>query len=310
MNRFILTFAAAALLAGCAPGMQRHAPPPPATLKVASWKLEHLAEHPGTGCRPRSEPDYRELARHAQTLDADVIAFQEVESEAAAARVFDPARYDIIMSQRPASRRGGGCYGVPGQQIRHQGVGFAIRKGVSWIRNPDLGALALGNPDLRWGVDITLTGRTPLRLLAIHLKSGCNSGRAPSDADCPVLFAQLPVLESWIEARASRGEAFAVLGDWNRRIASHGDAFFADLNDGEPGETALTLASGQRAAACKVRYREFIDHIATGTRATRQAVPGSFEEFTYGGAEVSHPSDHCPISLRFNRQADARNIDK
>lgn len=95
------------------------------------------------------------------------------------------------------------------------------------IRNRDLNALGLGNPDLRWGLDITLNNPRPIRLLAIHLKSGCNLNRDLADRDCPVLFAQAPVLEQWVDERARAGEDFAVLGDWNRRTAVAGDEFLA-----------------------------------------------------------------------------------
>ncbi|UUX98722.1 endonuclease/exonuclease/phosphatase family protein [Sphingomonas sp. J315] len=210
-----------------------------------TWNLEHLAERNGEGCRPRSDADYAALRAHAVALGADVIAFQEVESRATAERVFDPASYDVVMSARPQTRRGDSCYGAPGQQIRHQGVGFAVRKGLRWTRHTDFSALGLGNPDLRWGVDITIEGRRPLRLLGVHLKSGCNSGNAPTDRDCPVLFSQLPVLERWIDARAGEGYAFAVLGDWNRRIAARGDAFYSEIDDGDPVGADLDIAGGR-----------------------------------------------------------------
>jgi len=291
---------AASVLAGCVQTPPGEVPAPAdRPLKVATWNLEHLAENDGTGCRPRSETDYAELRRQADLLNADVIAIEEVESKAAAERVFVPSRYDVVMSARPVSGRSGACYGQSGQSIRHQAVGFAIRKGVNWSSNGDVSALGLGNPDLRWGVDITIKGARPLRLLALHLKSGCNSGRAPSDDDCPVLFNQLPVLESWIDERAQAGEAYAVLGDWNRRIASRGDAFFGEIDDSEPAGADLTIAAGDRPATCKARYREFIDHIVTGDKATAMIVPGSFEEYTYGLPEDRHPSDHCPVSVRF-----------
>lgn len=269
------------------------------SLKVASWNIEHLAERDGEGCSPRTEADYARLRDHVRALDADVIAFQEVQNKAAAERVFDPAIYDVVMSGRPPSTRSSECRGQPGLFIQNQAVGFAIRKGVPWTRHPDLNALALGSPDLRWGVDVTVSRGRPVRLLAVHLKSGCNSGREPTDPDCPVLFNQLPVLEGWTEARAAKGEAFVVLGDWNRRLASRNDAFLADLDDGEPAGSTLTLASGQRPAGCKARYREYIDFIATGSVATARVEPESFEEYRYGGiAETKHPSDHCPISVR------------
>lgn len=300
MIRTVAVLAAASILSGCA-GVSP-APSSGEPLRIASWNLEHLAERDGEGCRPRTEADYALLRRHAEALDADVIAFQEVQNKAAAERVFDPSQYEVVMSSRPPSGRGGECRGRPGLFIQNQAVGFAIRKGVSFTRNPDLSTLALGNPDLRWGVDITINEGRPLRLLAVHLKSGCNSGRAPTDPDCPVLFDQVPVLEGWTEARARDGQAFGILGDWNRRLASTGDALLAELNDGDPVDADLSLASGRQGATCKARYREFIDFIATGATATARVEPGSFAEYRYGGAaEDEHPSDHCPVSVRIAR---------
>lgn len=297
MNRFALALAAASLLAGCA-GRSGSAADG-ASLKVATWNLEHLAERDGEGCRPRTEADYAELRRHVEALDADVIAFQEVQSRLAAERVFDPAIYDVVIASRPAGERASKCRGRPGLRIQHQAVGFAIRKTTPCLRHQDLSALGLGDPDLRWGVDVTVGRERPLRLLALHLKSGCNSGRTPTDPDCPVLFAQLPVLEVWIDDRAREGETFAVLGHWNRRLAGGGDAFFADLDDGDPPGADLTLTSGEKAAACGIRFPEFIDFIVVGEAAAARLEPGSFTEHVYDGPEEAHPSDHCPVSVRF-----------
>lgn len=297
--RLALTLALTSAVAACAQAPQSSVARagPSASLKIATWNIEHLAEPNGVGCRPRTDADYAELRRHVNALGADVVAFQEVENKAAAERVFDPTRYDVVMSGRPVSGRGGGCYGAPGQSIRQQDVGFAIRKGVRWSRDVDVVDLGLSNPDLRWGVDITVQGVRPIRLLAVHLKSGCNSGRAPTDSDCPVLFDQLPVLKRWIDARASVGQEFAILGDWNRRLAASGDQFFASLDRQQPVAADLTLADEGRPSTCKARYPEFIDHIATGAKATARIIPGSFNEYTYGLPEGQHPSDHCPQSI-------------
>lgn len=265
-------------------------------LRIASWNLEHLAERDGTGCKPRDEADYEELRQHAEALGADVVAFQEVESKAAAERVFLPAEWQIEIEER-VSGGGGGCRGLPGQTLLDQRVGFAIRRGVAYTRNPDLTELGLSNKGLRTGVDVTITGGEPLRLLSVHLKSGCNSGRAASDRDCDVLFEQLPVLERWVDGRAGEGAAFAVLGDWNRRLASRGDAVWTELDDGEPAESDLSLASGEAKPSCKQQYREFIDFVVLSRTAAGRAVPGSFSEYTYGVPEDEHPSDHCPVSV-------------
>ena len=262
-------------------------------LKIASWNLEHLAESDGLGCRARTEADYVALRGYADQLDADVIAFEEVENVAAAARVFLPDRYQIVMSNRPSSGRHGFCGrdATDGPTIRDQKVGFAIRKGVAFTRNPDLSELAIGNPDLRWGVDITLAGAKPLRLLAVHLKSGCSAGEEKKP--CPALFDQVPVLQKWIDARRAEGIPFAMLGDWNRRLAVPEDAVWKRLNE---SATLVDSAEG-KGATCVKRYPDFIDHIVLDPKAAARRVPGTFSEFTYGVAEDQHPSDHCPITL-------------
>lgn len=286
------------LLAACLLALAGCGTAPPqrdADLKIATWNLEHLAEADGSGCRPRSETDYAALRRYAEELDADVVAFQEVESAAAARRVFPAERYEIVFSERPDSGHRGYCRrGGPeaGLQIRQQSVGFAIRKGLPYTRHPDLRELALGNPDLRWGVDVTLGGRQPLRLLALHLKSGCSSG--DRGEACPTLFDQVPVLERWIDARRAEGGGFVLLGDWNRRLSLAGDRVWSAL----AGDTALVDAAGGRNATCKQRYRDFIDHIVLDPAAAERLRAGSFEEFSYGVPEAEHPSDHCPVAVR------------
>lgn len=106
----------------------------PSALKIASWNLEFLAEKDGTECEPRASQDYREMRRVADTLDADVIALQEAESLAAAERVFDPARYTVVMETRPGEASGtcGGRH--PEQPFIRQAVGFAARKGIGFER--------------------------------------------------------------------------------------------------------------------------------------------------------------------------------
>jgi len=283
------------LLSACA-GLPRE---PARDLVVASWNLEHLAEQDGVGCRPRAEADYAILRQYADRLDADVIAFQEVENAAAAARVFPPDRYVVVMSRRPDSARGGDCRGAPGQQIRKQDVGFAVRKGLKVRRNRDLKTLGLGDPDLRWGVDITIPGRRPLRLLNVHLKSGCSAG-ASAEA-CATLRQQSPVVERWIDGRTRSGEAAIALGDFNRRLALPGDLLWEDWDDGRPRGSVLSLAGQGLTATCDPRYRDFIDHLVLNRLADLHLRPGSFRELPYDAGDSPRPSDHCPVSVRLKR---------
>lgn len=266
-------------------------------LKIASWNMEFLAERDGAGCKPRKASDYTEMRRIADSLDADVIAFEEVESIKAAERVFDPARYEIVMENRPGEPGGDCGGGAPGQSFIRQAVGFAIRKDLPFTRAADVIDLQLGNPNLRSGVDITVlpaNGR-PLRLLAVHLKSGCFSGT--TGPVCPTLAQQVPVLERWIDAAAAGPNRFIVLGDWNRRLAETGDVYWADLDDGNPVNSDLRLADDGVAPRCDPRFRQFIDHIVLDRRAGLDFK--GFSETLYPTS--AHASDHCPVSVSLVR---------
>ncbi|MCW1430227.1 endonuclease/exonuclease/phosphatase family protein [Novosphingobium sp. JCM 18896] len=263
-----------------------------AALRLASWNLEFLAEKDGTGCEPRTAADYAAMRRIANDLDADVVAFQEAESPMAAARVFDPARYVIVMENR-AGNPTGTCGGRhPEQPFIRQAVGFAIRKGIAFDRNPDVTSLQTGDPQLRSGVDVTIRprGRGAIRLLGVHLKSGCFTG-AEAKA-CPVLLGQIPALEAWIDAAANGAQRFAVMGDWNRRLALARDAVWSEIDDGVPANADLRLADEGVPPACDPRFDSFIDHIVLDKRAGRDM--HSYSEVRYAEGE-KHYSDHCPV---------------
>lgn len=289
-----------ALLSLIAAGLTACAVPEPAQsaqeLRIASWNLEHLAETNASGCRPRDDADYAALRTHAATLDADIVAFQEIESVAAAQRVFDPAVYDIVMETRlgtPNSKPP--CNGNPQYRLNRQATGFAVKKGLPVERHPDLVALQDGDPNLRSGVDITVTRPhgAPIRLLSVHLKSGCAGGT--SGASCETLKRQAEALEHWIDARATETAPFAVLGDFNRRLALPDDPLWAML-DRPPGPTDLYLAAGTKTPKCDPKYTSFIDHVVVDPRLASEV--HDFWEFTYPGERLS---DHCAISVSIAR---------
>jgi endonuclease/exonuclease/phosphatase family metal-dependent hydrolase len=290
-------FAAIALFAASCTAMPNGvgAPSTGSTIKLAAWNLEHLAEANGSGCRPRSDADYAALRGYVDGLGADVIAFQEVESKAAAERVFDPAIYTVVIEDRVGTNRRSECRGREGLTINAQRTGFAIRNNLPFDRQPDFTAVQLGDPDLRSGVDVIVRprGGEPIRLLSVHLKSGCSSG--VTNEACPVLFQQVPVMESWIDRRAAEDLRFAVLGDFNRRLAMPSDAVWAEWDDGSPPNADLSLASGDQSARCNPRYRDFIDFVVLDRRATADF--RGFEEETFVGENLS---DHCAVSAHLS----------
>ncbi len=262
---------------------------------LAAWNMEHLAERNGSGCRPRTDADYAAMRAYIDELAADVIAFQEVESKAAAERVFDPVIYTVVIEERVGTDRRGECRGQEGLTINAQRTGFAVRNGVQFERRPDFTGVQVGNPDLRSGVDLIIRpqGGDPIRVLSVHLKSGCSSGTR--NEACAAFFQQVPIMEKWIDERANEDTRFVVLGDFNRRLAMPEDAVWAEWDDASPPNADLSLASGEQSARCNPRYREFIDFIVLDRRAATDLK--AFEEKTFEGEGLS---DHCAISARLS----------
>lgn len=267
------------------------------TLKIATWNLAWLNRTSGRGPVARSDADYARLRSYAQRLDADVIALQEVDGPEAAARVFAETDYAFHVAARGDAQR----------------AGFAYRRGLAVTVHPDYDALDVGQ--LRAGADLSIElGGRKLRLLSVHLKSGCFAAPLTSSSkDCSKLRAQLPALEAWIDQRALEGSAAIVLGDFNRRLFARGDAVWAELDDGEPAASDLwSPTEGVRARCWEGEYPEFVDHIVLNAPARRWLVAGSFEELVYDARDAAAKrtlSDHCPLALRLDAAAGAPSSD-
>jgi endonuclease/exonuclease/phosphatase family metal-dependent hydrolase len=292
-------------------------------LKLASWNLEWLIAPAAFkplkgGCAPEGSPimgdvrrlpcdvvhrlerssrDFAALARYARVLDADVIALQEVDGPEAARLVFPG--YDFCFTGR-----------------RHvQNNGFAVRSGIPHRCAPDWMSLSRGD-SLRRGAELILfPGESrEIRLLSIHLKSGC-SDRALDGGDkaCGVLARQVPALESWIDRQAGAQRRFGVLGDFNRDFrADRGEArsaagqllhLWPELDDGvPPGARLRDAAAGQpfRNCAPGQGYGAYIDHLVLSASLAAHLMPRSFQRVSYSAADARRArlSDHCPIAVR------------
>ncbi len=257
-------------------------------LRLATWNLEWL-NMAGQGVVARNDADLEQLRRYAERLNPDIVAVQEVSEEAALARVFPADRYRIHLAQHG----------------RAQKTGFAYRHGLDVRVMADLDALS--EHGLRAGADLAVqvNGKT-LRLLAIHLKAFCvKKTLADADEDCARLAEQVPTVEAWIDARAQAGDAFAVLGDFNRFLDDD-DELWQALNDGEPSNLTLRRTDPALGSLCKSQRspRRFIDHIVLGGNAGNWLVPDSFRELRYDVADKqmhTKLSDHCPILVELDR---------
>lgn len=293
----------------------------PAELKVATWNLEWFMK-PETlraltpACTPRDAPrdgarrsvpcdvaheltrsneDIAALRSHARALDADVIALQEVDGADAARLIF--TNYEFCFSGRVAV----------------QNNGFAIRRGLPFACGPDLAGISLDD-DVRRGVELRLFPGTAseLRLLSVHLKSGCARDALDSTRpNCVELARQVPLLERWIDSQASENRPFAILGDFNRDLRREptGASIWAEIDDHDPpGSDLVNTAMGQTFQNCmpSQTFSGYIDYIVLDGRMARGLVENSFGRALYrpGDAERRKLSDHCPVFIRL-RVADA-----
>jgi 5'-nucleotidase (lipoprotein e(P4) family) len=232
-----------ALLANCVEGQ-----PPSAVraLPCPRGPYPPVARH--------DDADIAMMAHYAALARADVVALQEVDGPDAAAAVFPG--YELA------------CFV---ERAHPQKVGFAIRSGIPFRCNGDLVALDDDGAS-RAGADMTLWPDSPhaIRLLSVHLKSGCFD-RPLSDRTNPVcarLQGQVPVLANWAAERHAGAEAFAILGDFNRRLEID-----ANLPASESMWAALIAAAplariteDETYRPCRVgeRYTAFIDNVVLG----------------------------------------------
>ncbi len=244
-----------------------------------------------------SEADLARLRTFAATLAADVVALQEVDGEDAAREIFPDHAF---------------CF----TRRRHvQNVGFAIRPGLRHRCNRDYKALGLPEDTVRWGADVTIEPGTPreMRLLAVHLKASCNRDPLTSDRDhCRLLQRQVPVLEDWIDRRARAGDAFGVVGDFNRRFDREREsarddagrilAIWPEIDDGDPeGADLVNPGVDHGAVGCGNGHgkRMPIDYLILGERLAARLVEGSYRVRDY--PEGGRWPDHCVISIELER---------
>ncbi len=257
---------------------------------------------PGKPLPPeRTEADFIAMSHTADQLRdelrAQVVALQEVDGPDAARQVFRQGwKLDCFV-----------------QRAHPQKVGFAIREGVPYRCNGDLSALDVDG-STRAGADITLYPGTSrqVRLLAVHLKSGCFDGRMDRHfSPCNRLQQQAPVVEAWVDQRVKDGEDFAVLGDFNRQLER--DArypagpdksapvnLFQDWSDNNPpGAVLLRATEGQRYVGCDAsdHHKHYIDDILIGQSLAEKNKGRRFARLPYAPTDQDRQlSDHCPVA--------------
>lgn len=232
----------------------------------------------------RGPEDYRHIAITLEKLAPDIIALQEVDGADALAGLFKGGAYQFFMTPTPIAQR----------------VVVAVRQGYDVTLNPALMALNVspkGHHPLREGLDLTITiGKQPLRILALHLKTGCWEQPLNQRLHaCPLLYRQLSIIADWVAARQSEGVPFVLIGDFNRRFTDQDPAFKLLSRDAK-----LTLATQGLASPCH-GGEYFIDHIILGASGRAAFSSHSLRVMTSAQKfDSGVTSDHCPVSVEIN----------
>ncbi|WP_243444030.1 endonuclease/exonuclease/phosphatase family protein [Asaia prunellae] len=260
-----------------------------APVKIATWNLDWLTLLPTPGL-PRDIPhrslrDWSELAAIGQRLNADILAVQEVSDLAALRRLFPSRDKTLILSQAPIAQNIGLVLQPPWHILAHDEL-------PAFDRSPIHGGHAL-----RPGLDVLIgNGIQTLHILVVHLKSGCWDRLWNENGhSCPILREQIALVSDWMAARENKGEAYVVLGDFNRRLTLH-DPYFLKMT----GSLKPVLTTSGFASPCE-GGNYFIDHILLGGAARAWLVRDSLRVLIYPPRDTALTlSDHCPVSVRLS----------
>ena len=263
-------------------------------LKIATWNVEHLAYPITTGCRPRTDAEIMAMKAYAKSLNADIVALQEVASEQALAQIFPNDEWRIIMSQR-ADSPAYTCRQT-GSVSTQQKVAFAIKKTVPVLKHNAVEALGLAKPGLRYGLQITVNSQQgPTDILNVHMKSGCfvDDYLKSDSAACQTYAQQAPILNNWIAQHEAAGTPYIILGDFNHRLsAPYNRLTRTILND-----SRSTRITTRDLLGCQARYPAPIDQIIVGGMSTKKITQSAHVHLYKNMDENAMLSDHCAVSV-------------
>ncbi|MEG3765417.1 endonuclease/exonuclease/phosphatase family protein [Alteromonas sp. 14N.309.X.WAT.G.H12] len=263
-------------------------------LKVATWNTEHLASPALSGCKPRQPSELEAMKRYAKSLDADIIALQEVASKAAVAAIFPEPTWQIILSARPDSPAYE-CRGS-GYTSTQQKVAFVVKNALPISHIETFKALALNMPGLRYGLAITVDEVSgPITLLNVHLKSGCfvDDYQSSDERSCQIYGRQASVLEDWVAQQQAAHHKFVIMGDFNHRLSLPQNRFRHALLSTTPSPILAT----DNMTGCHPRYPVPIDHIILGG-ISASSILSPVQVHPYADMhEAAMLSDHCAVSL-------------
>jgi hypothetical protein len=152
-------------------------------LRVASWNIANFHHQPGVELRSgigtkRQPADFEALKRYADSLEADVIALQEIGTKEAAQALFPDTKFSVFMEGRYTADIQSG----PSKEI-YTAVAVRRRSDIKVVEQNDISGLEIEETAddgtkhaTRRGAAVKLdVSGTPLWFVSVHLKSSCST---------------------------------------------------------------------------------------------------------------------------------------
>jgi endonuclease/exonuclease/phosphatase family metal-dependent hydrolase len=265
------------------------------TLKIATFNILNLFDteddlyHADEGTPPKPRAEIERVAQYIRTLDADVLALQEVESRGYLQRfvdVFLPEEgYEVVHYE--------------GNDLRGIDVCLLTRVPVGAVTS----YRHLHYPDGKGGtrrverdflcVELLPPGHDPIEVCVVHLKS--NSGGR--DLAEPIRLAETKALRKILDQRLDRNPHAKILvcGDFNDTWES--ESTQAVVGSGTTGLRSFheDWPEKQRVTYNRKPYLSMIDFIMCSPAAAQMYVPKSYKLIP-GSPELSG-SDHNPVMI-------------
>lgn len=216
-------------------------------ITVASWNIANLAA-PGGDLRgyARDDADYDELSEIITSLNADIIALQEIGSIPAAQRVLGPG-YEIYFESRCLNNE---------KQCQSDAndiyTAIAYRNELKdKVQVFQIDALAIEHKDrcdvvrsVRGGVGakININGTTAW-IPSLHLKATCKDDQIEpgTERDCKTQRKQFEILAQWVKD-LPQDDAVILAGDFNRKLLKSSDSIRKDIFLAADSDTAFLPA--------------------------------------------------------------------
>jgi len=277
----------------------RTSPAPRATTLAtynAKWMLDAF-DDPYTAdeeFEPKPKEALAALARVVRSLDADVVALQEVENEGLlrsfVAEHLSDSGYRFVVAPPTNSGRG-------------QNVGLLSRLPVRSVTSHRFRPLRLdGEPGREWRfardllrVELETPAGRPLVVFVAHLKSQRSDGG--DERSERWRLAEAREARRVVEAELARDPRawVAVLGDLNDRP---GSAPVEALLGAGLSDVHAALPPDRRVTYLEEPYRGTIDYVLASPALARRLVPGTAR--TLDGDGLLAASDHAPVAAAFS----------